>query len=256
MKNLLRYAGLLLLFFTIQPVFTEQHPQYSPLSDPDIPGSENSSYLLVNKKGSVTIKENVKLDKLRGKYYIKVIEPSIVRELTLLKETMTPVELTIITKNDKYILTSRKSVKFSDKKQNGDDFASSSPPSKTGKLTLLSASDMPYTLRGYPFENPVPVEIKFFNDQGTGDDDTPFKVTAEAVGAETLSIAGREIPCYIVEIKYHISGFMSLFKSMFPKTKLWYSKESPHYLVKYENKGGRGNTGNMVMTITEYSGWE
>ncbi|MCD6122069.1 MAG: hypothetical protein J7K04_09560 [Spirochaetales bacterium] len=247
MKKLLKFTGFFLLFFAFQYVSAAPQQIYSPLHDPHIQSGENLSYLVVNKKSSVTIKETVELDKSGRKYLIRVTTPLIYRELALLRETMTPVELTIVTKNDSYLLTTRKSIKYSGKNQN---------TSKTGKLALLSASDMPYSLRGYPFEKPVPVEIIFLNDQGAGDDDTPFKVTAEASGEESISAAGRSIPCYVLEIKYHISGFMSLFKSMFPKTTLWYSKESPHYLVKYENKGSRGSTGNMVMKLTQYSGWK
>ena len=246
MKKLLKFTGFFLLFFAFQYVSAAPQQIYSPLHDPHIQSGENLSYLVVNKKGSVTIKETVELDKSGRKYLIRVTTPLIYRELALLRETMTPVELTIVTKNDNYLLTTRKSIKYSGKNQN---------TSKTGKLALLSASDMPYALRGFPFENPVPIEIIFINDQETGNSDAPFKVTAEAAGEESLSIAGRSIPCYIIEIKYHISGFMSLFKSMFPKTRLWYSKASPHYLVKYENKGGQGSTENMVMTIADYSGW-
>ena len=251
MKKLFASIAFFLLVFSLLPVFAESAHAYSPLSDPYIPNGETSSYLVVNKKGSVKINETVNLDKTGNKYIIKVSAPSITRELTILRETMTPVELTIITNKDTYRLTTRKNVNYLNNNQKGASFT-------IGRLTLLSASDMPYSLRGYPFAKPVPVEIKFLNDQGTGDNDTPFKVTAEAAGEETLAIGGRQIPCYIIEIKYHVSGFMSLFKSMFPKTRLWYCKESPHYLVKYENKGDQGSasTGNMVMTITQYSGWK
>ena len=249
MKKLIASAVFFLLVSLLLSVSAESQQTYFPLSDPYIPEGESSSYLVVNKKSSVKINETIHHDRTGNKYNIKVSAPLITRELTILKKTMTPVELTIITRQDTYILTTRKNVKFPDNNQK-----------RTGKLTLLSASDIPYALRGYPFKKSVPVEIIFLNDQGTGNDESPFKVTAEAAGEETLSIAGREavrkIPCYVLEIKYHISGFMSLFRSMFPKTKLWYSKESPHYLVKYENKGGRGTAGNMVMTINRYSGWK
>jgi len=120
-------------------------------------------------------------------------------------------------------------------------------------IKILDSIGLVYSLRGYPFTDPRKLRITFLSSDN--DDDSDFELTVELGGIETLSVAERQIECYRLEMSFKMTGVFSVFSRLVPRTKLWYSYESPHYRVRCEGQNGPPGTPLTVMELIDYSGW-
>ena len=234
-----RYLTLILIVHLVVAVLAAE----TVLRDPDIPDGETTRYWLEKEDGGHTVRESVRLSDDGNLYRFESDAPETRRILHLERSSMEPVILETETAMPGYTLSSRQVLeKISD--HIDDD-----------RIPLLGGADLGYVLRGFPFGERESVTFRFFSDEDNGDENMPFRMSAVYRGTETLELAGRTIDCHVIELEYRLSGMMALFKGMLPRTRFWYAAQAPHYLVRYENKGGRGGPGDMTLEIAGYSGW-
>ncbi len=237
-KIALRFAFSLLV---LTPVFALDAPLKSPLEDPGIGNGEHAVYKIKNKRGTFTIEDTVTISK-DGHYYIVESHTSrATRILKLSRETMFPLQLDTYTDKSDYRINSVKKVEY---KGNLKD----------NTIPVITNFDTEYVLRGYPFEKPKKLIIDFIS-ESESERTSSFEISVVLAGKENVDIGKTTIPCYVLEFQYRVTGIFRLFKSMFPKTRVWYSVCKPHYMVKYQNTGGQGDSGNMTILLADYSGW-
>ncbi len=241
-----------LLFFILISLFTFGFSSNfkSPLTDPDIPNGEHTIYKIKNGKegsGQIIMEETVKISGDGSYYIVKSSRGNTMRILKMSKANMFPIKLEITANKEGYKINSIKTVQYKSHQYKSQR--------KENVFPVISNFDSRYALRGFPFENPVPLVMNFLTDSET-QQSSSFSVSVYLTGREDITIDGRTIPSYVLEIRYKISGFLALFKSMLPKTKIWYSAQKPHYMVKYESKGGQGESGNVTILLIDYSGWK
>ncbi len=230
-----------ILLYRVVFGFESINSQY-PLKDPKIPDGERAVYTVENKNSTFKVEEFVKISRDKRYYIVKSITQKTIKVLKLSRKTMLPLQLDITTDKKEYKIRSKRQIEYKEK-------------AKKDTIRIIGNFDTKYVLRGFPFENPTPLIIEFLT-ESEAQNSSSFQVSAHFVGKEDVIIGGRVIPSYILEIRYRVSGFLVLFKSMLPRTKIWYSIEKPHYMVKYENKGGRGGSEETRILLTDYSGWK
>ena len=91
------------------------------------------------------------------------------------------------------------------------------------EIRIADLSALRYQLRGYPFGKLSQIALKTLTSQDE------FSMKVSFAGEEKIETMGKSVDCY--KLQFGIAGFLGMF---LPKTCLWYSKESPHYLVRYE----------------------
>ncbi|GEM_PF-3487892 len=240
----IKRAGFLFLFLLLLLIagFGQKIDIPSPLTDPGIGNGEHAVYRVKNKRGVFVIEDTVRISE-DGRYYIIESHGRNTRKLLKLsRETMFPEQLDVFVDKTGYRIHSVKKLEY--KKE-----------LKGNVIPIMSNFDSEYVLRGFPFVKPKTLVMDFMN-ESEGERSSNFEVSVHFAGKEDVDIGSRMIPCYVLEIKYKVTGIFFLFKSMFPQTKVWYSIQKPHYMVKYENKGGQGDTGDMTILITDYLGWK
>ena len=129
-----------------------------------------------------------------------------------------------------------------------------SPALGRDEIRMLDTTGLVYALRGYPFNDPRELRITFLSSDN--DDDSNFELSVDLSGKETMTVAGRRIECYRLEMSFEMSGVFSVFTRLVPRTKLWYSVAPPHYMVRYQGQNGPPGTPMTVMEIMNYSGWK
>jgi hypothetical protein len=106
---------------------------------------------------------------------------------------------------------------------------------KPGEITLPEFSGLPVILRGFPFGKIRSLKMKMA--EGS---DFAFAVTM----TKEIDIATKAgvIRCY--ELELGMDGFLGAFV---PKTVLWYEKDAPHRLIRYQ--GQTAGPGSPAYTI-------
>ncbi len=239
-----KFVFLLCFVILISPAlaFSEDTIISSPLKDPGINSGERAVYRVESEEGVFLLKDNVEISE-DGRYYIvESYSRTTKKVLMISRNTMFPVKLDIFADKSDYRIRSIKKVYYKKKL-------------KGNAIPVISNFDSRFALRGFPFEKPRVLVIDFLTDDG-GTRSSGFEISVHFAGEEDIDTGSRKIPCYVLEIRYKARGIVSLFKNMFPQTKVWYSIQEPHYMVKYENKGGQSENGDVIILITDYSGWE
>lgn len=213
----------------------------SALTDPSIPDGEWSVLSILEDDASSTLRGRVEIRGNRRQYYDIFTESEDEKlELSLYRDSMTAFSVRTIRDLSGYRIESTTVVE--------------GLPSVDGdEIRILDTTGLVYALRGYPFTDPKELRITFLS--GGDNDNSDFELSVDLAEEENLRINGRSISCYRLELSFEMSGIFSVFMKMVPKTKLWYSKESPHYLVRYEGQNGPPGTPMTVMELVDYSGW-
>lgn len=124
-----------------------------------------------------------------------------------------------------------------------------------GTLILLDYDNLFFALRNYPFDAPRPLKVLLLGHQSENSATDSFQVSVQYIGREKMQVAGRSVDCHKLSLVFKLSGVMSVFAPMIPKTYYWYSVEDPHVLVKYVGVNGPPGSPELTRTITAYSRW-
>lgn len=203
-------------------------------ADPDIPHGETITYISRAGNNEVTVVEKVVIKKEGGKVLYEIISRSkpLDRTIVLEKDSMAIVSVHTVRKYEEVTLDSHVTV-IDEKEQFGSD-----------KVKLADFTIMNYLFRGFPFGKLEKLKIGSYREEQK--DDFPFTVTCKK--RETIEINERAIECYKLELG--MDGFWGRF---FPKTNMWYSVASPHYLVRYKGQSGRPGSPKSVVEMESYT---
>ena len=123
------------------------------------------------------------------------------------------------------------------------------------EMLVLDFANLFSVLRGFPFDSPRAQQITFIGHQDQSARETSWKLVAGYAGRETVEAGGRSIECHKLALTFQVSGPMSLFAGMVPRTYYWFSAAKPHYCVKYTGVSGPPGSPVITRLITSYSGW-
>jgi hypothetical protein len=121
------------------------------------------------------------------------------------------------------------------------DVVKNQTASKADELVLVTIQGIDQVLRGFPFGRLQTMKVRLAQS-------AEFSFVVNLTKEVDITTLRGTVKCY--ELELALDGF---FGGFMPKTYLWYSKDAPHYLVKYQ--GSRGGPGSTTMTI-ELSGYE
>ena len=202
--------------------------------DPNIPSGETTTYTTRagDKVGTVVEKVVIKKEGEKELYEITSRSNSLDRTIVLEKHTMAVLSVHTVRKYQEVILDSHLKV-IDEKEQLGSDV-----------IKLADFTIMNYLFRGFPFEKLEKLKIGSYREEQK--DDASLNVTCKK--RERIEIKGRTINCYKLELG--MDGFWGRF---FPKTNMWYSVESPHYLVRYKGQSGRPGSPKRVVELETYT---
>ena len=237
-QPLRRYAALAAGLALAVPGLAAQ----SPLSDPLIPDGEQSIYRIIVGDATGTVDEQVRRVTIEGtdQYLITSQSPTSTTQVRLLRPSMAPVYARTTGNATTYRAETITTVTYS-----------SGPPSG---ITAFGLTDLRHVLRGVDFSSTAPKTIRFVDTNGGAESsqDT-FSLHVTVAGTEELKLGTRTVRAYKLELSASVGGVLALFARLFPKTYLWYSVSSPHFLAKYQGGGGPG-AAQMTMELVEYSG--
>jgi len=203
-------------------------------ADPDIPQGETITYVSRVGDKALTVVEKVVIKREGEKELYEITSRSnpLDRTIVLEKDSMTIVSVHTVRKYQEVTIDSFLTV-LDEKEQFGSD-----------KIKLADFTIMNYLFRGFPFEKLEKLKIGSYREEQKND--YPFNVTCKK--RETIEINGRTIECYKLELG--MDGFWGRF---FPKTNMWYSVESPNYLVRYKGQSGRPGSPKRVVELESYT---
>ena len=203
-------------------------------ADPDIPNGETITYASRVGEKLLTVVEKVVIKREGGKelYEITSCSNPLDKTIVLEKGTMAIVSVHTVRKYPEVTLESHLKV-IDEKEQFGTD-----------AIKLADFTIMNYLFRGFPFEKREKLKIGSYREEQK--DDSPLNVACKK--QEKIEINGRTIECYKLELG--MDGFWGRF---FPKTNMWYSVESPHYLVRYKGQSGRPGSPKRVVELESYT---
>jgi hypothetical protein len=201
-------------------------------TDPQIPSGEQLTYRVTTDNGSSVIQETcvVKKDGEREYYEITSSSPTLDLVIRIARSTMSVLSVDQIKKFSAVTLASR------------IDVIGEKPNSSEDEVKLVHYAAFKYLMRGFPFQPGRKLKISYYGENPKKR--FPMSITCQKKEALTLS-SGR-IECYRLE--FGLDGFWSTF---FSKSRLWYSAEPPHYLVKHEGPGGPPGAPEATVELTE-----
>jgi hypothetical protein len=115
---------------------------------------------------------------------------------------------------------------------------------KEGEILVSSADTLGQALRLFSWDKGKKAKLVFLGSSGSN-----FSFELSVSGKETLKVGGRDVECWKAQV-----GLSGIFGSLFGKSSLWFSTESPSYLVKSEGPSGGPGSPNSVMELQSYSG--
>jgi hypothetical protein len=155
--------------------------------------------------------------------------------MLLEKDSMKVISVQTVIKYEDAILESRTTLMDEDLSLQADD------------LQRVDVSTLRYFFRGYPFGKSGKVKLQFYGEKNK----LRSPIIAEYKKRETVRVNQGEIDCYKFEF-----GIESFWQKFFPKTTMWYSVASPHYLVRYEGPGGPPGSPERIVELASYDGAE
>ncbi len=202
--------------------------------DPNIPNGETITYKSQVGDSLKTIVEKVVIEKEGEKelYEITSFSESLDMTILLEKSTMSVLSIHTIRKSEEVTLDLKLKV------------ISKKPQFEKDNLKIPNFSILQYVFRGFPFGKVKKLKIGFYGEEKKG----RFKVNVECKKIEKLKVNQKTIECY--KIEFSMDSFWKIF---FPKTTMWYSVDSPHYLVRYEGAGGPPGSPKKIMEMVNYS---
>lgn len=119
------------------------------------------------------------------------------------------------------------------------------PPLGRGEILVLKTSELPFLLRGYPFDRPETLGVVILGNPR----DSGFRLEVQYRGQEDVTVQGRPRKAHKLELVTHLSGAMAFFGGMIPKVYFWYSTSAPHLLLKYQGSSGFGGSKPLTMEL-------
>lgn len=228
-----RIGLTLLLSFFIIAVAAKFVCAESLFRDPSIPDGETITYISRAGDEQTTVVERTVTMEDGGKelYQITSISDSIDKTILLEKDSMTVVSVHTVIKYEDATLDSKITVTQED------------PPLQADDVGRADVSTLRYFFRGYPFGKTGKVKIEFYGEKN--------KLRSPIIAAykkkENVRANQSTIECYKFEF-----GIESFWQKFFPKTTMWYSVASPHYLVRYEGPGGPPGSPERIIELVSY----
>ena len=213
----------------------------SPLVDPQIPNGETIRYSTVKGKGDIQYSSQsiYRIMENDVEYYlIKSHSLDQSSESRIQIDQYMPISVNKLTHN------SRADFKTSTE-------LLSVPQLNENEIVALDLADLAHILRAYPFNNPRDMQLLFLGQGSEENESMTFKILFSK--EEVITIQSKEYDSYKLEFKPELSGAMALFSAMIPKNYFWFSRESPHYLLKFEGSEGPGANNKIKMEIISYT---
>lgn len=203
-------------------------------ADPDIPNGETITYTSRIGDKLLTVVEKVVIEREGEKELYKITSRSnpLDKTIVLEKDTMAIVSVHTVRKYQEVTLDSRLTV-IDEKAHFSSD-----------EVKLADFTTMNYLFRGFPFGKLEKLKIGYYGEEKK--DKYPFNVTCKK--REKIEVNGRTIECYKLEL-----GMDGFWGSFFPKSNMWYSVESPHYLVRYKGQSGPPGSPRRVVDLVSYT---
>jgi hypothetical protein len=212
----------------------------SPLKDPMIPDHEHVQYTIKSADKVSTLILNVEHGTIRGRqsYSISTTSDSQDMSLEILRDGLLPLKNLRLQKDGR------------------SDFMTTSelgtiPVLHDDEILIVDFNDLSHVLRGYPFDHPRTLEI-VFPYQADRDEKRKMSFMIKYVKSETINLQGGSYDSYKLQLAAQLSGGMSVFSGMIPKTYFWYSQEAPHTLLRYEGGTGPGGDEEIIMEMVHY----
>jgi hypothetical protein len=109
------------------------------------------------------------------------------------------------------------------------------------KDDLVDTENLSTCLENYPFAEERDLECHLLTHAPM-----LYRITMKYQGRETLTLAGRSVECYRLEMVPDL-GMLSIFGAFVPKTYFWYETAAPHKFVRYEGLESDLGTPYIVM---------
>lgn len=209
-------AGIVFFLAAFLPLHAQAG---STFNDPQIPSGEALSYRITTDNGTTTINETCIIKKDSGREYYEITSSSPMLDLIIriARGSMAVLSVEQIKKFKEVTLASK------------IDVIGEKPNTNVDEIKLVHYATFKYLMRGFPFQPGRKLKISYYGENPKKR--FPMSITCQK--KEILTVANRRIECYRLE--FGLDGFWSTF---FSKSRLWYSADPPHYLVKHEGPGG------------------
>jgi len=227
------YCPIPVWLFCILTIFFQRFAQAGFIfSDPQIPSGEKLTYRVTTDNGTSAIHETcvVKKDGDRGYYEITSSSPTLALVIRIVRDTMTVISIDQIKKFQEVTLASR------------IDVIGEKPNAAEDEVKLVHYAAFKYLMRGFPFQPGRKLKISYYGENPK----KRFPMSITCHKRETLAIGNRRIECYRLEF-----GLDGLWSTFFSKSRLWYSAEPPHYLVKHDGPGGPPGAPEATVELTD-----
>jgi len=202
--------------------------------DPQIPDGETITYTSRAGDKLTTVVENtlIKRNGERELYEITSRSKNLDRTVELIKETMAILSVHTVRKYQEATLDSKFTV--IDEKPHSDE----------DEVKMADFSALKYIARGFPFSKLEKLKIGFYGEERK----KKYSFNLNCKKIEKVKVKEKTIECYKLETS--MGGFGGTF---FPKTKMWYSVDPPHYLVRYEGPSGPPGSPKRVIELATYT---
>jgi len=201
--------------------------------DPNIPDGETITYTSRVGDEVTTIVERavIKDDGAKELYEITTRSDLTDKTILLEKDTMAVLSVHTIIKYENVTLDSI--ITMTDE----------NPPHQADDLQRADVSTLQYCFRGFSFGNTKKVKLQLYGEKNK----RRSAIIAEYKKKENVRVNQNTIECY--KFEFGMEGFWQKF---FPKTTMWYSVASPHYLVRYEGPSGPPGAPKRIIELLSY----
>lgn len=202
-------------------------------ADPNIPNGEATTYRSTSEGRTVFIKESITVAEKEGRpvYRVESLSPTLDAHIEIRRSDMRVVTVRTVQKYATATLDS--TLKIVDQQDMNQNDAVEVP-----HFVALT-----HLLRGFPFESPQTVKIRYFG----GAAKNKFTLSVKYKKKETITIATGRVECHKLEF-----GLDGMWGAMLPELELWYAVAPPHYLVRYVGPEGPPGTPSRHIELVEY----
>jgi hypothetical protein len=223
----MRFIPLMFVFILLSPTAL---PAQQALVDPGIPDGETAVYAVKAGKDAAVLTQRVSRITNNGRMVYEVVTESALDDMKVRINAATmAVEYSWVRrKRPELVLeTETKTVKNTLK-------------TKPDEISVADYSGLQHILRGFPFGRLKTVKMRM----AQGSD---FVMNIINTKETDIKTPAGTIRCY--EIELGLDGFLGAFM---PKTQFWFSREAPHYLVRYRGQMAGPGSPELVMELTSY----
>ena len=110
------------------------------------------------------------------------------------------------------------------------------------EIGMIEFNGLNYLLRGFPYDEIKYIKLKILGGRNS------FSLKVKLVGKKTVKVNDKEIDCFKLQL-----GLPGIWGKLFSKTYLWYSLDTPHYLVRSEGPSGGPGSPKRVLELIDYS---